>query len=696
MKKITKRLGVVSATRLPGWGPRDPHCAWLEIWLPTDVSGVLVVSFYPDCLSEYLEIWPSRAFNGACASKLLPSMRSSFSNPPSLDSPLTVLDLCISLSAPACNAQLPTPSPKSSMNETAAATTTVQRVRVLNALPALFCLHSRWSRDTTHNPHHSGLNKLWIATYHSCNPILIVQLLVLICRHLFEGCSLAYCPPHLYRARITLVPKVTNPISAYKLRQICVSSNLVRGFRKILLIDGAVNCNHPYSSLRFCIEMVVRKLRRRYEPCFVALQQLLLVRCIAHICENAVAVILNSDVHCHRGVRERDPLSPILFIEVVSEVLRLSMPQLRCQFHDILVDGFAFADDCCCGQVDNSWYEDKRPNDESACDLWGQETPGDSGLGLNFLLLRGTYRSSGSNRHIRAFTCFRGEGNLPSSTAALLLLDEFTSAPLKSHQRMKIARNYLEPRQTYLLVLVQVHRNTLRRPDNYIRQFINDWLRLPKDALISFYHVGKQHGEFVSQGVPDFSIPIQVQVVSVRTKKQLVTAWGGSLHKSNECFLGCLSSSDATFLARRSEALIKVMVVRRSYVVETMANRRVWCIFRNPAGSRMTPDVLVIIGLQGNLQNVSLDWAPTSTWFIKPDLIAVRDRRAAAIDVSIVSDGRAETVWNEKKLKYGADEHSLIRQDCYWGFLRPQSMTCVCLPLRTLGTYDTFMRGTWR
>ncbi|KER28249.1 hypothetical protein T265_04852 [Opisthorchis viverrini] len=33
MKEITKRLGAVGATRLPGWGPRDPHCAWLVRWL---------------------------------------------------------------------------------------------------------------------------------------------------------------------------------------------------------------------------------------------------------------------------------------------------------------------------------------------------------------------------------------------------------------------------------------------------------------------------------------------------------------------------------------------------------------------------------------------------------------------------------------------------------------------------------------
>ncbi|KER32764.1 hypothetical protein T265_01247 [Opisthorchis viverrini] len=108
-----------------------------------------------------------------------------------------------------------------------------------------------------------------------------------------------------------------------------------------------------------------------------------------------------------------------------------------------------------------------------------------------------------------------------------------------------------------------------------------------------------------------------------------------------------------------------VMVARRSYVVETVANRRDWCIFCNPAGSRMTTALFVIIGLQGNSQNVrQLGYTvfeelrgPPSTSFIKPDLIAVRDRRATVIDVSIFSDGREVTVWNEKN--YGADEYSI-------------------------------------
>ncbi|KER32320.1 hypothetical protein T265_01550 [Opisthorchis viverrini] len=30
MKEITKHLGVVGSTHLPGRGPCDPHCTWLE------------------------------------------------------------------------------------------------------------------------------------------------------------------------------------------------------------------------------------------------------------------------------------------------------------------------------------------------------------------------------------------------------------------------------------------------------------------------------------------------------------------------------------------------------------------------------------------------------------------------------------------------------------------------------------------
>ncbi|KER28592.1 hypothetical protein T265_04635 [Opisthorchis viverrini] len=43
-REITKSLSAVCATRFPGWGVCDPHCACLET-LPTDVSGDLVFGF---------------------------------------------------------------------------------------------------------------------------------------------------------------------------------------------------------------------------------------------------------------------------------------------------------------------------------------------------------------------------------------------------------------------------------------------------------------------------------------------------------------------------------------------------------------------------------------------------------------------------------------------------------------------------
>ncbi|KER31381.1 hypothetical protein T265_02426 [Opisthorchis viverrini] len=55
MKEITKRLSDVGATRLPGWGRvilTVPGWRHYKIWLPTDVSGVRVVSFCPDCLNR--------------------------------------------------------------------------------------------------------------------------------------------------------------------------------------------------------------------------------------------------------------------------------------------------------------------------------------------------------------------------------------------------------------------------------------------------------------------------------------------------------------------------------------------------------------------------------------------------------------------------------------------------------------------
>ncbi|GAA47271.1 retrovirus-related Pol polyprotein from type-1 retrotransposable element R2 [Clonorchis sinensis] len=324
---------------------------------------------------------------------------------------------------------------------------------------------------------------------------------------------------------------------------------------------------------------------------------------------------------------------------------------------------------------------------------------------------------------------FKGKGVFNHRQHLLKLLDEVTRAPLKPHQRMEITMNYLIRRLTYSLVLGQVHRNTLKRLDNYIRQSIRGWLRLPKDTSISYIHAGKQHGGLgipsLSATIPmqrrvrmekllstqcrvlrnvvndsafgkvvrDLSLPIRVHGSCVNTKEELVAAWGDSLHNSvdgrglRELVASPLSNRWLVF----PERVFPRIFIRGIQLRCNLLRTRVRSARHGHGGQTILcrgncgqPESLVHIlqscwithdarcarhnrvarELAKRLRRLGYTVfeelrAPTSTSFIKPDLIAVRERRATVIDVSIVSDGRGMTVWNEKKQKYGADEFSL-------------------------------------
>ncbi|GAA50884.1 retrovirus-related Pol polyprotein from type-1 retrotransposable element R2 [Clonorchis sinensis] len=383
---------------------------------------------------------------------------------------------------------------------------------------------------------------------------------------------------------------------------------------------------------------------------------------------------------------------------------------------------------------------------------------------------------------------FKGKGVFNHRQHLLKLLDEVTRAPLKPHQRMEITMNYLIRRLTYSLVLGQVHRNTLKRLDNYIRQSIRGWLRLPKDTPISYIHAGNNMGDLrrvrmvkllstqcrvlrnvvndsaFGKVVRDLSLPIRVHGSCVNTKEELVAAWGDSLHNSvdgrglRELVASPLSNRWLVFPERVfSRIFIRGIQLRCNLLRTRVRSARhghggqtILC-----RGNCGQPESLVHIlqscwithdarcarhnrvarELAKRLRRLGYTVfeelrAPTSTSFIKPDLIAVRERRATVIDVSIVSDGRGVTVWNEKKQKYGADEFSLaitsalraigcdvdflVHQPMiisYRGICFPQSAKaviglglskvavsdlCLLAIVVSLRTYDTFMRGTWR
>ncbi|GAA50325.1 retrovirus-related Pol polyprotein from type-1 retrotransposable element R2 [Clonorchis sinensis] len=193
--------------------------------------------------------------------------------------------------------------------------------------------------------------------------------------------------------------------------------------------------------------------------------------------------------------------------------------------------------------------------------------------------------------------------------------------------------------------------------------------------------------------VRDLSLPIRVHGSCVNTKEELVAAWGDSLHNSvdgrglRELVASPLSNRWLVF----PERVFSRIFIRGIQLRCNLLRTRVRSVRHGHGGQTILcrgncgqPDSLVHIlqscwithdarcarhnrvarELAKRLRRLGYTVfeelrAPTSTSFIKPDLIAVRERRATVIDVSIVSDGRGVTVWNEKKQKYGADEFSL-------------------------------------
>jgi hypothetical protein len=661
------------------------------------------------------------------------------------------------------------------------------------------------------------------------------------------------CPPYLCRSRVTLVPKELNPISADKFRPISVSSMVVRCFHKVLasrwneklkltslqfaflrrdgcleatsllhaLLSNSASTNSDLSLAFIDISKAFDSISHdtivRSAVAFGAPPPL--ANYIAQSYANAVAVFPNSEVHCFRGVKQGDPLSPLLFVMAMDEVIRLSMPELGYQFHNTLVDGFAFADDLVLCAENKIRLQEKLSAAVTALEqagmtvnlqksraliIYGDRIHHKTALSREPIMIAGNPITAIGPEDIFMYLGipfnWRGKTSINHRQRLLELLDEVTHAPLKPYQRMEIVRFYLVPRLTHSLVLSRVHRNTLKRLDIYLRQHVRKWLRLPNDTPTSYFHAKINDGGL---GIPSFSslipllcqnrfekllatecptlrnvardasfnyvlkassIPVRVQGNVVCSKTEAENAWSEGLYNSTDGrgLRGTASSPLSTLWLARPERVFPRVYIRAIQLRCNLLGTRL----RN-CRRRQNGQVTSCRANCGQLESLShilqTCWKthdarcarhnriarelakrlrrlgyivfeelriPTTTSFIKPDLIVIREGQATVLDVSVVSDGRCLTVWNEKKQKYGADGNALaitlalrsagydIDILChepiilsYRGICFPSSVTamlrlglpkllipnlCLLTLIGSLKVYDTFMQGCWR
>ena len=227
-----------------------------------------------------------------------------------------------------------------------------------------------------------------------------------------------------------------------------------------------------------------------------------------------------------RGVRQGDPMYPVLFNCVIDNVVRNLGKDIGISVGGVLLNCLAFADDLVLlaqtkagaalllSRVETSMSAGLNLNSSKSASLsikvsqkrrkWFCDPKSylktASGECIKALEIDETYKYLGVEIGLE----LRGENVYERLEQALVNL---TNAPLKPQQRIVMLLNNLLPSLNHLLVLGVSYKQTWIKLDYLVRRFVRRWLHLPKDVPMGFFYASNNNGGFGFQCFTD-TIPI--------------------------------------------------------------------------------------------------------------------------------------------------------------------------------------------
>ncbi|KAA0201068.1 Retrovirus Pol polyprotein from type-2 retrotransposable element R2DM [Fasciolopsis buskii] len=362
----------------------------------------------------------------------------------------------------------------------------------------------------------------------------------------------------LSKARVTLIPKAQTPSGPSDYRPIAVSSVVLRILHKIMAqrmmkciklerlqvaFQKRDGCMEAAETLNACLREAQEK-SKNLAAAFVDVSKAFdtvshdsilraaqrqgfpppLLNYLRRLYDGSTVQLCGEEVRCRRGVRQGDPLSPILFIAVIDDVLS-SLPCFGFPLgSERIVDVLAYADDLVLFTENEAALQSKLNGLADALALVGMTVNASKSRALTItankhnktVVLRPVSYTIGNSK-IRGMSVsdrvqylglsFGWKGKIPVKHTGVLegWIKNVTQAPLKPYQRMSILRNHIVPRLLHGMVLGAAHRNTLKAVDIMLRQAVKAWLRLPKDTTSAFLHGPVNAGGL---GIPCLSVMV--------------------------------------------------------------------------------------------------------------------------------------------------------------------------------------------